>query len=400
MNISTVKSELEGILHGTTVNKITNINGVFNRAARRLLLDLDPQETKRIVPLTTQIYNSVYDYACPSDLKGNKIIDIRPQVQRKTNDKYIQNYNREFDIQKNLSFQGLFTINIDSGVKTIRLNSPFLPQPVVINSADDPTSNGAWIDSGGITNITQDTVNYAFGASSLSFDIDNSLSPTIRNSTMAAIDLSALENQGTFFFWVYLPTASNMTQITFDIGSDAGNILRKAITTQHDGAVFQDGWNLLSADWADMQVFNSPDASAFSYIQLLFSNSTTAEAGVKLNGFQCILGKIMEIEYYSKCLFRNVNTGAFQETVLDDSDLINLDTETFNLFLNLAAMYAVQQSLGEDATYDTNFYMNEYEKGLRKYKAIYKSEIQLPSTTYYKVPNTSSTRYLGRRNNY
>lgn len=45
-NILDLKNDLEGVLHGTTNNQIQNLDGVINRAARQLLLDLDPQETK------------------------------------------------------------------------------------------------------------------------------------------------------------------------------------------------------------------------------------------------------------------------------------------------------------------------------------------------------------------
>jgi hypothetical protein len=67
-------------LHGTTLSQVENISGVFNRAARQLLLDIDPQETKRIEQLASPIFYQVYDYAPPADLKGQKIIDIFPQV--------------------------------------------------------------------------------------------------------------------------------------------------------------------------------------------------------------------------------------------------------------------------------------------------------------------------------
>ena len=45
VQISDVENELQGILHGTTLNQITDLYGVFNRAARRVIGDVDPQET-------------------------------------------------------------------------------------------------------------------------------------------------------------------------------------------------------------------------------------------------------------------------------------------------------------------------------------------------------------------
>lgn len=37
--IQNLKSDLSGILQGTTTNKITNLNRVIERAGRKLLLD-------------------------------------------------------------------------------------------------------------------------------------------------------------------------------------------------------------------------------------------------------------------------------------------------------------------------------------------------------------------------
>ena len=105
----TAKSELEAMLHGTTLNQVQNINGVFNRAARQLLLDIDPQETKRISPFTSPIFNGVFYYSLPTDIKGNRVVDIRPQANRTPIEKFAQVYNQAFDLFKNWTLQLNFT---------------------------------------------------------------------------------------------------------------------------------------------------------------------------------------------------------------------------------------------------------------------------------------------------
>jgi hypothetical protein len=395
MDIRTAKAELEGILHGTTINKIQNVDGVFNRAGRQLLMDIDPQETKIITQFTTPIFNSVYDYALPADLKGNKVIDIRPQTSRKLNDRYSQDYNQDFDIYKEYAYKPSFTINTDSASKTIRINAPFLPNPITINQADDTTSNGTW--AGTTTSIVQDTVNYAMGSASVSFNLPATATAYIENSTMSAIDLSPDENQSYIFYWVYLPTASNFTSVNIRFGSDSSNYWNATATTTHSGASFQNGWNLISVDWKNATKVLTPDSSAIDYVRITFAYNSTAMSGVKINGIKSILGKLMEIEYYSKYLFRNVTTGVFQETILDNSDLINLDTETYNAYLYLVALYAVQQSLGEDAGYDTTFFQQKYTEGITRYRGMYKSELQKPKSLYYRKSSPTFTKYLGRR---
>ncbi len=102
------------MIHGTTSNQIQNFNGVINRSARQLLLDMDPQETKRQVEFVAPIFDTVYDYPIAADVKGNKLIDIYPQVNRLPRDIWIQTYNQAFDVAKQniFSLQDMFTIII------------------------------------------------------------------------------------------------------------------------------------------------------------------------------------------------------------------------------------------------------------------------------------------------
>jgi hypothetical protein len=105
-SITTLLTDISGVIHGTTVNKVPNIYGTINRAARDILLDVDPKPTQRIVQLS-QVFNSVYDYASPVDLKGDRLIDIRPQAGRMPNDVFFQGYETDFDATRN----GHFLIN-------------------------------------------------------------------------------------------------------------------------------------------------------------------------------------------------------------------------------------------------------------------------------------------------
>lgn len=96
-------------------------------------------------------------------------------------------------------------------------------------------------------------------------------------------------------------------------------------------------------------------------------------------------------------MFRDAITGAYQEKVTDPSNLINLDTESYNLLFNLVAFLATQQQQGLDASfYDGNFFGQEYQKGVTRYKALYKSQRQKPQSIYYSEPNVSNSRFIGR----
>ncbi len=398
--VQTLKNDLTAILHNTTLNQITNVNGAINRAARQLLLDCDPQETKRITTLPT-VYPNVYDYVCPSDLKGVGIVDIRPQVARLPWDVFSQRYNQDFDIWKNNQLgQGancladMVTVNFNTAIKTLRLNAPTLTQPpIILNNAENTTSNGTWSVSGTGSNLTNDYVNFVADGGSLQFDMTTGTA-NLTNSTMGQINLENHLNQSTLFYYVYLPTGAEFTSLTLKWGSDASNYYQQSATTDFQGNAFQNGWNMIGVAWLGATVVGTPDPSAIDYINVAYV-STANETAVRLNGIFSALGVILEIEYYSKFLFRDGTTGTFQETVTDDSNKINLDTESYNLMTNLTASLVVQQQQGMDAAlYDGSFFAKQYQSDLQKYKLRYRSETQKPQTSFYRTPRINRG-YLG-----
>ncbi len=394
------KAELIGALHGTTLNQIQNIDGIFNRAARQLLLDLDPQETKRIIETTTPIYSSVYDYACPADLKGNKVIDIRPQVGRLPSDIFVQLYNKPFDANKESVQQQGFTMNFDTGVKTIRVNNPLLSAGVTINEADTTNSNGLWSAVAPASNLSDDSTNFASGASSLKFDLSGT-GGYLENSTMSSVDLTDYLNQASLFTYVWLPTGTDFTSFELRWGSDSTNYWTKTVTSTQQTTAFENGWNLLSFNWLTATKVGTPDVTAINYLRIVFNTNGAVQTGVHFDNVVCRLGQIMEIIYYSKYLFKDAITLAFQETVSDDSNLINLDTESYNLFFNLLCYLTGQQQQGVNATiYDAKFFQQAYVLGVQRYSAMYKSEIIFPRSTYYSLPKSGYNRYFNRRTNY
>lgn len=398
-SVLNLKADLQGVLHGTTNNQIQNLDGVIDRAARTLLLDVDPQETKRKQEFTTPIFNTVFDYAIASDLKGNKFIDIYPQVQRLPRDTWLQAYNQAFDIAKQNIYASanMFTMDFNTGVKTVRINAPYLNAPTIVNQVEALTSNGTWAAGGTASNLAVNNRNFVQGSGSLQFDTTTGAA-YIENSTMGSVDLSTVENQSYLFVWVYVPTGTSLTSVDLRWGSSSSNYYHQTVTTNQQGNAFVNGWNQCQFIWSTSTTVGTPNSAAINYARVTL-NTGAGMTACLVNGIQSVLGTILSYEYYSKYLFRDAITGAFQETVTDDSNLINLDTESYNLLFNLVAFLAVQQQQGLDASfYDGNFFGQEYQKGLAMYKSLYKSEEQKPQSSYYPMNKPGYGRYLGRWN--
>lgn len=397
LSVQTVNSELQAAIHGTTTNKIQNLSGLHNRTARQLLLEVDPIETIRKTLTTTPIYYQIWDYACPADLKGNRIIDISPQISRLPSQIILQTYNQPFDIQKNLNQVGSdFTIQFNNAIKTIRINDTSTPQGILLDSL---TAIGNWSATSTASNLRVNNVNFATENSSLSFDLAAGANPStgyISETSVPSYDLTDHLNQSSLFLYIYFPTGTDITSVEIRWGSDSSNYYSRSLTQTNEGNSFATGWNLVRADWLGATVTGSPVVTAINYFYIGVTYNGTAQTGICVDNLISNLGLYRTIEYYSKYLFRNSTTGTFQETTTSTSDLINLDTDSYNLYFNLLAFLAVQQIQGVDAQYDDNFFGQQYLESKKRYTGLEKSQVQKPGSSYYSPVKGGFMKYIGR----
>ena len=385
-SILDIKNDLSGILHGTTTNQITNFYGVLFRAASRILQDIDPEETRRTQQLVSPIYGQVsFDYACPSDLKGNRFIDLRPQANRTSFDVPQQLRSQEFDIRKVWPTAGsMVEVRNNNHVKTLRIAIPSKGN-ILLNDCDTPTSNGSWSASGGASTPVSDDLYFVEGAGSLKYSLTTNGS--LVNSTMTAVDLTDYNDQAVIFAWVFLQSGSLPTSETLKWGSSAAAYWSKAVTAQWDGTAFVQGWNLIGFDWSSATEVGVPDITKINYLELS-TVQPLAATPVRLDAITCSLGSIYEFEYYSKFLFRDL-IGTFKEKPTADSDLLNLDTDSYMLYLNAVASECAQQQQGKDTGLDLSLFEGKYKDSLMKYYRKYPSQAQKASGTYYKVQRSS-----------
>lgn len=389
------------MLHGTTLNQITNLTECENRAARRILGDVDPQETK-IVSSFGKLYDGVWDYPLAEDVKGNKIIDLFPQANRNLRDNFTQVYNKAFDIAKGFTLIPDFTPRYAGGVRTIRINAVNLQTGIQINAADGYNTNGTWVAGTNVSNVATNNQYFTDGAAgSVSFQLNQTGTPAsvgiISNSTMSPVDLTNHYNNAQEFFQFYVPNAAGMTSIRYRMGSSSTAYFDSGdITLDQMGDTFGDGWNLVSIPWSTFSIVGSPNVAAINYIRIAITYNGTLQTQVLLNEFWSRLGVIFNQEYYSKYLFRDAITGVFQEQVSDPTNYVNLDTDGINLFTFALFGEVVQQMQGADALYyDANQAEQRYQAELASYKLKYRGETQKPHTSYYRQPQAGYRRFFG-----
>lgn len=404
--ISDIENELQGMLHGTTLNQITNLFGVFNRAARRVLQDIDPQETK-IVSQFGKIYDGVWDYLMSTDIKGNKIVDLFPQANRQLTDNFKQDYNKAFDLKKSFTLIPDFTPRYAGAVRTIRINAVELNTGISINQANAYNGNGTFVAGSNVSGVTTNNQYTTDGGSgSVQFNIIQTgiagSVATITNTTGVGVDLTAQYNNADQFFAIYLPNAAGVTSIDYKFGTNSTNYYDSgSITTDMMGNTFVNGWNFIKIPWATFTIVGSPTLTNIGpYLSIAITYNGTLQTQVLLNQFWSRLGVIFNQEYYSKYLFRDATTGIFQEKVTDASNYVNLDTDGLDVFLMATMKEAVLQQQGLDAIFGDGPNADQrYADAVQKYQAKYKSEVQKPHSTYYSIPNASYRRWIGRGGN-
>lgn len=387
-----LKNDLEAILHGTTLNDIQNPTDIINRAARDVLADLDPMETRRISTFAPGLYDTdsgVYNYLIPADLKLNKVIDIRPQVNRFAGNNPIQHSAKEFDLYKAISS---ISIDNDTGLKFIRISVATFP-PFIFNDFENTTgSNGTNVADGAIiTNLAQDRLFKIHGSASLSFNISGTGTGTITNSTLASTDLSTNNWVGvaSAFIWIFIPAGpTNLTSVSLKWGSDASNFWSQTATTNYWSQTFVTGWNLLNFPWPTAKTGN-PDASKLTYMQASLVWAGGAQNTFRIDKMFFALPTIYEMVYYSKFIFQN-SAGSWQENTSADTDLVNLDTDSYNILLYKCAELAglqLQQAIplrGKLLNFDFETYGGLYDAAVKRYRENYKNESLKVIGNYYR----------------
>lgn len=384
-NISDLKDRINAKTHNS-INKLTDVDSLIIEAGNNLLLEVDAPSTMRVSQLSNGLYDSVYSYAAPTDLKEDKMISLIPQDPLNQNpaQNYNQTYSKEIDLRKEL---GSLSIEDNSTVRTLKAIGIGLRAGATLNDANSLTENGTWSAGGNAINLAIDTINYVSGNASLKFDISASGSTAyLENSTMQSVDLTNYVNTGSAFVYVYIPSTSIITSVAFRWGSSSSDYYSVTATTTQDNTAFVVGWNLLRFDWAGATETGTVVDTAIDYARVTFNYSGTATTSCRVDNIVFRLSAIYNLKYYSNYLYRSTaGTWLEKPTSTDDSDIINLDTTGFNMLVAECGYLAAQELSGEDSSYDVDFFKKERDRVWGQYSSNNKSQALKRRESYYRA---------------
>jgi hypothetical protein len=401
--IAQAKSDFAGRLHGTSLNKITNLNELMNRAGRRLFKDHDLQEAIRIQTLVNALFDQVYDIALPADVKSNRIIDIRPQAEyaRSLRDNLDQRYSKQFSLYKqwDQNYQPTFNVRNNSGVRSLRVAKSAVAG-ILIHPLTSITGTGTWAASGVGSGLLVDNINYVTGGASLLVNATGSGNIVLTNSTIPAIDFTqagttSYVGNSSLFKWVYMPDASKVTGVNLQWGSSPSNYYTKTVVAGAMGNAFVTGWNLLRFDWSGLTPVGSPVATAYTYAQITIS-VTSALTGYRVDNIIAQMPTLYEMEYYSFYPFNDAVTGAWKELFTSDNDFINVGPDSYEIFLDQCEVLALQQMQDAGASVDIQTAKDQLATDLIDYQSRYPSQITQVKQKYYRMPQFNYRNFIRR----
>lgn len=352
--IGNLKDAVHPKLHDRGLDKLSGefYDKVYE-AAGNVLRKLDPSTTIRKAAVSNALYDGVYSYIAPTDLKGDKIISLFPQSQSIGGQNFNQTGYGEFGRDYE---PGTLLVEHDTGVKTLSI-SGHGRAGLTLTTGNSLTENGTWAVGGQATNLALDNYIYMNGGGSLRFDLTSgATSGYLENTLTTAIDYDAYDDISAFFAWVYIPSTTTLTSFELRWGSSSGNYYAKTVTAAHDNTAFKTGWNLLRFDWSSATQTGTPVDTEIDYIRFTvnFTGASTL-TNFRLNSIVGRIGQPYDIRYYSKYLFRTA-AGTWIEKPTDDDDIINLDTDTYSVLLYELNYIIAQELQGEDSSFDISYF--------------------------------------------
>lgn len=330
ITVDQFKTRITPKLHGATLSKVVGVFDKMQEAAGTLLGRIDPYDTIQRLRVDNAIYDRVYNYTCPTDIKGtDKVVDLRPIGPRSFLDDINAAYGKEFDVKKG---KNTLTVEVIGGVKTLRISKCLAPG-VLLSGLD--ALDGTIVASGDVQNMVIDDLDYISGNGSLSFGLSGVTGiGTVTVNMPTAVDLSRLLNLGSLFQWLKFPDVTRFTSIDLKWGTDSSNYWHKTITVPQGRTAFDsNAWDLCRHDWTTATKVGIPDSTNTKYLASTINYTTgTALTFVKLDSITAALGVAYELLYYSNFIFKDAVTGALKEIPTAGSDIIQLDPLALNIF--------------------------------------------------------------------
>lgn len=371
--VGNLKDSVAGLLSGTSLDDVTNLNGAIERAVRMVLQQADVPEVMEKQSLT--LYDGVTDYAAPTNIFGGALIDIRPQgASRNFSDYTYKKYISEWDRSKKYLPNGYaVSFEYQKGTGIARIASPKPQAKVVLDGCDNTTG---WTAAGDASGLAQDKTVYYEEPSSIRFNLATSGSNGYIEKTITAQDLTDYEGVGVVFVAVRIPNATAVTSIGVRLGSSSANYFNVSDTDGFLGTWRAGEWTIIALDLSTASETGTVDIENVDYVRVYVNYDGTAMSNFYVGALWVSLPSPHEMLYYSSAIFLNTTTNVLSKTIGDDTDELVLNDAAYTLLELETALTILLQNGGDIATglgqtYHTKLHGSGNDSGLY---ALYRSD--------------------------
>ncbi len=383
-----IKTQLIGLSHGKTLNKVTNLEALVERSASRFLAKCKPVETMRTAALSQVVHDDLFNYSLPSDYSS--LIDLVPQDNRTQWDMAYRRAAGTFDLQKAVKNR-IVSIEGSEGTKIIRINWKSR-SPKLLNGMDSLTSNGTWSAVATASGLVADEITKRTGNASIRFDAA-ATGDGIQNTGMTAVDLTDEDEVADLLFDLFIKDATdlaNFNSITPIFGNDLTTKYwtGTAQTTKADATALQVGWNQMKTSWSTATETGTVAPATVDSLKFTV-NIDAAISDLRIDNVRMSIGRNFDIKYYSKYLFKST-AGVYKGQPTSDSDYVLVDSDSLPIFLFELLKDMGHQVEGTDATFDIQY----AEAQLKDLYPAFKSEF--PDQRKKQVSSYSSVRFNNR----
>ena len=396
---SQIQRDLNTKVHGRRTNLLSGDTGdtnlerdLINSAVRIAMSDVDFRGNIREAVLTPNLMDNQFDYALPVDVKGDAIIDLRPQNtdSRGEHETYDLVPQAEFDRRKK-SEAGIFTITNDDLTRLLRVSANVDDETIRISSLEDTAWGSFDTDAVNDSDVKVDNDDYIEGNGAIRFQTDTTDSTDstvgIQNDSIEDFDISAFLARGSAFVDAKLTTAdTGIHQISVRLGSDSDNYYQISDSNQNDCSAFVTGWNKIRFDFTNKTTVGTPSDTAIDYAAIFWSRDTTTTALLHLNdtdwGFDNLIlkrGKYYLLSYYSRYVWQDTAL-SLSENSSNDSHALLVQNDEFELIMAKAAELASQYLRDEK---DREYYSTQYERMKQMYLMKNPSQASVLTSTRY-----------------
>jgi hypothetical protein len=399
---SLITRVLNGKIHGRLGNLASGDTGtdsnmtrdIVNSAARIAMAEVDFRGNIREAVLTPNLTDNQYDYVLPTDVKADRIIDLRPQATDTRGE--FETYNlvspEEFDRRKQVE-RGIYTILNDDLTRVLRISSDVDNQELEVSSLEDSAWTTFDSDAVNDSDVKVDNDDYTEGNGSIRFQTDTGdttdTAVGIQNDSLATFNISSYLARGQAFVDAKLTVAdTGIHQISLRVGSDSSNYYQISDSNQNDCTPFVAGWNKIRFDLQNRTTAGTPVDTAIDYAAIFWSRDTTTATLLHLNdtdwGFDNLIlkrGKYYLLSYYTNRVWQDT-AFSLVENSTHDSHALLVQNDEFELIVHKAAELASQYLRDYE---DAKYYAQEYQRLKQEYLMRNPSQAGVLTTTRYRL---------------